>query len=356
MRHRIRIAEGCYRDQYGLSVVVKVGRVQREQRYPPDTTLEELKAWRVRTRADLTEDRDETRTIDGPIPERGTYANDLPRYLKLIEGRPSYASDRSHLRAWLPFLGSLKRSAIRSSHLVKGFTAWRVAGKKPRTLRHRRRVIRDMWNALDGAHARPPVKGIKLPKPSDPMPVAVPTKTIQKVAASLKAGLRGKKKHGPKRTHSAVHYPVPKVIHARFLIRALTGQRPSQIGRAEPGDVDLERKIWFVRPAKHGLLIPFPLDTQMVAAWKLFDKVKAWGPFDVNSFTKTIRRHGWPEDVRPYAMRSTFAIDHLLAGTPIGEVQGLLGHKQIETTRKHYAPVLLARLRKTIGRRKLKLA
>ncbi len=353
---RVRVAPGIYDDPYGRSAVVKVGRVQREQRFPPGHDLEACKGWQIRTRAELHEDRDETLTIDGPIPERGTYANDLPRYLKMIEGRESYASDRSHLRAWLPFIGPLKRTAIRSAHLKAGFTSWRTAGKSARTLRHRRRVIREMWQGLDGAHAKPPVKGIKLPKPEDPIPVAVPIKTIQKVAASLKAGLTGKKRHGPKRTLSKVHYPVPAAVHARFLIRALTGQRPAQIGRAKPEDVDLKRKIWFVRPAKDGLTIPFPLGPETVEAWKLFAKVKAWGPFDVNNFTKTIRRHGWPEGTRPYSLRSTFAIDHLLAGTTIGELQGLLGHKQIETTRKHYAPVLLARLRKTIGKRKLRFA
>jgi len=59
--------------------------------------------------------------------------------------------------------------------------------------------------------------------------------------------------------------------------------------------------------------------------------------------------------VRPNNLRHTFAIDHLFAGTPLGDVQGFLGHRQIETTRKFYAPILVARLRKSIGRRKLKL-
>ncbi len=115
-------------------------------------------------------------------------------------------------------------------------------------------------------------------------------------------------------------------------------------------------RIWFVRPAKGGLAIPLPLDPGMVRAWKVFIQAKAWGPFDARSFGETIRRHGWPKGVRPYNLRHTFAIDHLLAGTSLSNLQGLLGHAQIETTRKHYAPVLLALLRKTVGRRKLKLA
>jgi integrase len=355
-RRRVRIANGIYRDQYGLAATVKVGRVQREQRFPLDEPLDRLQAWQARTRADLTDERDAAAAIDEPIPVRGTYASDLPRHLKRIQGRASYRSDRSHLRAWLPFIGHLKRTAIRPSHVRIAFAAWLAAGKSARTIRHRRRVLRELYQLLDGAHARPPLAGVKVPKPDDPHPTAVPRATIRKVAASLKKGKTGVKRHGPRRTLALVRYAEPAKTYARFLVRATTGQRPSQIMRAEPADVDLKRRIWFVRAGKGGRAIPLPLTPDMVAAFKAFAAAKAWGPFDARSFSKTLRRHGWPAGVRPYTLRHTFAIDHLLAGTSLEDLQGLLGHKQIETTRRHYAPVLLALLRKAVGRRKLKLA
>lgn len=65
---RTRLSEGIFRDAYGCAAVVKVGRCQREQRFPPDTALDVMKAWRTRTRADLTEDREEAGSIDGPVP------------------------------------------------------------------------------------------------------------------------------------------------------------------------------------------------------------------------------------------------------------------------------------------------
>jgi integrase len=97
--------------------------------------------------------------------------------------------------------------------------------------------------------------------------------------------------------------------------------------RAKPADVDLKRRIWFVRAGKGGHAIPLPLTGDMVRAWQAFKAADAWGPFDSRSFSKTIRRHGWPKGIRPYNLRHTFAIDHLLAGTPIGDLQGLLGHR-----------------------------
>lgn len=355
-RKRIRIATGIYQDQYGRAATVKVGRVQREQRFPPDAPIDRLQAWQVRTRAELTEDRDDARAIDDPVPARGTFAGDLPRRLKQLEGRASFKSDRSHLRAWLPFIGRMPRPSIRPSHVRAAFSAWIADGKSARTIRHRRRVLRELYQGLDGAHARPPLKGVNVPKPDDPHPTPVPIATIRKVAASLKKGKRGEKRHGPNRTLAPVTYPEPAKARARFLVRATTGQRPSQIMRALPADVDLKRRVWFVRAGKGGRQVPLPLTADMVRAWQAFKAAHAWGPFDSRSFSKTLRRHGWPANVRPYNLRHTFAIDHLLAGTPIGDLQGLLGHRQIETTRTFYGPVLLARLRKTVGRRKLQLA
>lgn len=283
----------------------------------------------------------------GRCPERGTFAHDLPRYLKTIAHRVSYASDRSHLEAWIPLIGKTRRSAVRQAHMKAGVTRWLTAGKSVRTVRHRLRVIREMWKGLDGAHARPPLKGIKLPSPPASHPVHVDHALIRKVAKSLKVG--GKEAGTGFGSDSRKAY-------ARFLVFATTGQRPAQIMRAKPEDVDLKRKIWWVRAAKGGLTVPLPLDAERIAAWKTFIAAKAWGSYDCRSFSKTLRRHGWPTHIRPYALRSTFAIDHLLAGAEIGDVQGLLGHKQIETTRKHYAPVLIARLKAALGKRHLKLA
>ncbi len=50
---RKRLGEGIFRDATGLSAVVAVRELQREKRFPLGTALEELRAWRKRTRVDL---------------------------------------------------------------------------------------------------------------------------------------------------------------------------------------------------------------------------------------------------------------------------------------------------------------
>jgi integrase len=343
-RTRTRVAPGIYDDRCGRSGVVTVKGKKRECRFPPGTDLDVVKRWQTQARAEL--DRERPDPGAAPAPARGTFTADLPRFLLLIKGRVAYKSDRSHLKAWTPIIGPLLRSNVKDTHVKKGIATWKFAGKSARTIRHRIRVLRELYQTLDGAHAKPPTLGVKQPRPADPHPTAVSIKLIQRVAHSLLKGKRHKRGYGSSSTKT----------HARFLVRATTGQRPCQVMRAQPSDVDLRRGIWFVRAAKDGRSVPYPLGPDEVRAWRAFIKADAWGRFDARSFSKTIRRHGWPKGIRPYTLRHTFAIDHLRAGTDIGDLQGLLGHRQLETTRKFYAPILVSRLTKAIGRRKLRLA
>lgn len=342
---RTKVAIGVYDDAYGRAITVKVHGKQVEERYPRDTPIKELERHRARLRSELLEAEADRDAQDDPEPIRGTFIADATRYLKQREGRPSYKADRSHLAAWYPSIGHLRRGSIRPSHITAQIAAWTVAKKSARTIRHRVRVLRELYQALDGAHAHPPVKGVALPRVPAPSPMPVPLKTIRAVAASLKKGK-------PRKQGGGID---SELAYVRFLVRATTGQRPTQIAAAKPDDIDLKRKIWFVRPAKGGHPVPFPLSPEMVRAWKAFAAANAWGTFDQRSFSKTLRRHGWPAHIRPYTLRHTFAIDHILQGTPLEDVQGLLGHKSISTTRMFYGPVQLALLKKAVGRRRLNL-
>lgn len=328
MPRRTRIAEGVYKDRYGLAATVKVAGVQRECRFPADTAMETIKHWRIQTRATLDEDR----------PSRaaaGTLRKDGDAFLAKMKTTAAGArADRFHLCAWYAAFGDTQRRELTTSTLQRQIATWQTAGVAARTLRHRCRVLRECFRFHDGTKARTPVEAVKLPSPPQPNPVAVPVKTIQAVAASMKKAGRLED-------------------YARFLIRALTGQRPAQIMRAEPSDIDLVRKVWFVRSAKGGNAVPFPLTTETAAAWKVFAKANAWGPFNTQRAAEVARRHGWPASVKLYALRSTFAIDLMFDGATLRDVQGLLGHKQYRTTELHYAAMQVERLRRRVNRRRL---
>lgn len=323
---RTRLSEGIYAHQYGLTAVVKVGKIQREKCFPTGTNLELLRSWRIGKRAELDSERS-----DQIAAVAGTLERDAGKFLKHKEGTAYYKAARSHLKAWYARFGTRLRNSITRDEVERQIAIWHEAKVSPRTIRHRCFLLRELYHTLDGPRARTPIDHIRLPKIPAPHPVAVPLKTVQRVAANLlKAGLH--------------------VDYARFLVRATTGQRPAQIMRATPDDLDLKRKIWFVRPAKGGLAVPLPLNADMVTAWKLFAKADAWGAFDTGVAAERLRRYGWPKDVRPYALRHTFAISLLLNGVGLDDVQGLLGHGQIQTTRLYYAPILVSRLKAATSR------
>jgi integrase len=132
---------------------------------------------------------------------------------------------------------------------------------------------------------------------------------------------------------------------ARFQVIASTGVRPAELKRAEPTDVDLERRVWIVRTAKGGEPRAFWLNDDMKAAWESFIAAGAWGYFDASDYAKALYAAGWPKDVRPYQARHSVTLELGERGIDLGDVQRWLGHRQVSTTRKHHAPVLASRLK-----------
>jgi len=342
---RRKIAKNIFEDASGISVIVQVNGVQRELRFAPDTDLDLLEKNRDQLRADL---HDET-----PTTERGTLSADAPRYLKQIAGRPGFPADRSHLRAWLDRLGPKHRSRITADDVRTVLSEWRAAGTwrggrgvRPRTaqdapasektLKERWRVLKHLYRTLDGPKAKTPCDDVGRPKPPPPTPVGVSASTIQAVARKLEQRAKGTARD------SLEHKD-----HARYLMLAMTGQRPAQVGRAKPED--FTATVWIVRSAKGGPSHAIPLNRDMRRAATLFARADAFGLFDSTRFAKLLRAHGWPKGIRPYNARHSVAIDAIAQGADLGDVQALLGHASIETTRRSYAPILLLR-QSAIGR------
>ncbi len=100
-----------------------------------------------------------------------------------------------------------------------------------------------------------------------------------------------------------------------------------------------------MRTAKGGEPRAFWLNDDMAAAWKAFIKADAWGSFDGSDYAKELYAAGWPKDVRPYQARHSVALELGERGIDLADVSAVLGHRQLATTRRHYAPVLVSRLK-----------
>jgi integrase len=363
------IAPGVRRDAYGIQARAEWRGTTKYARFAVDANLADIQAWQRRARKTLqASDALDVPTFTGGA-SRATLEADLQRFLAQIAGRVSFKADRSHLRAWLPVitryptrpLGTMSRDEITTEDINLALAQWR---KKPsphavrcihvtaygrngevidsydrktpatsgqvvaiRTMRHRCRLLMELYRTLDGAQAPTPVDEAMVPALSEAptLPIGVPIDTVRQVAVALAKG--------------------DEKTYARFAVLATTGQRPCQVMRAQPGDVNLEVGLWVVRSAKGAPAHTITLNTEMVAAWRTFVAVAAWGPYDTTAYGRAVHAAGWPRGIRPYNARHSVMIDALEAGVDLGDVQGLAGHTTPLTTRTFYGPLAVPRQR-----------
>jgi site-specific recombinase XerD len=324
---RRRVAKGIYRDRYGLSAAVKVGSgaeaMQREKRFPFDTRIKTIREWQDDIRAELR------RIANRPARStRGTLDADAKLYLAQVKHLVSYRSRVCEVSAWTDLYGRLRRSHITTAHVRKARAQWTADDYTPKTINNRLQTLRHLYRVLDGERAPTPVDDVKPLTVPDSPKVLVPGKVFRSVAANISDAK----------------------TRARFMVIASTGVRPAELKRAEPSDVDLERRVWSVRTAKGGNPRVFWLNDDMLAALEAFVAANAWGTFDGSDYAKALYAAGWPRDVRPYQARHSVALELGERGVDIGDVQGWLGHKHVTTTRRHYAPVLVSRLKQASER------
>ena len=71
-------------------------------------------------------------------------------------------------------------------------------------------------------------------------------------------------------------------------------------------------------------------------------------------FARVLRIAGWPEGVRPYQLRHSVGLTLSEKGHDFRDVADRLGHRNTETTRENYVPVLGSRMQamgETLGKR-----
>jgi integrase len=326
---RKTIARGIYQDSGGYEVRATVGGNPYSARMPPDSTLEELKQKRAQLE---TQGRTET-----PRMARGTLAADAPRYIKLIKHLESWKDRQAHLNAWIGLYGSVARHRLTSADVLAARVVWLEQQKPaaPKTINHRVDTLRNLYRTLDGKNAWTPCDEIEpLPVPKTPIQ-RISNALILTVDQNLQA--MEAKRTGP---------PWDAKTRARFRVFVSTGKRPCEIMRAQPGDVNLEARVWVPRDAKGGFCPGVYLNDDQLAAWQLFIAEKAWGSYSTGAFARTLRSAGWPAGIRPYQARHTTWITASERGIDLEDISVGAGHKDPRMTRRVYVPVLNSRLQR----------
>lgn len=319
---------------------MRLHKKPKEHRYPPGTTKEKLID--ERKRLQKIADRQQG-------GGKGSIQRDAEHYLELVTlERP--ATVKAEILAWAALYPKKKRYQLTREDVLSARKTWLDAGLSPKSVNHRVHRLHRVFKVLDGPDAWTPCEGIAA--------LSVPRTPIDRTDAALVnrvlTALRASESSG-RLSHAR--------WRARLMVIASHGRRPSEIGRTVRSDVDLKHRVWVPRDGKGGFTEGLYLNDEQIAAWKLMIAADAFGPFDVSEFVDILKAHGWPTrehatkkrkdgspaiyaHPRPYNLRHTFALTLSEAGHDLADIGPMLGHKQLETTRRYYLPVLGSRMQR----------
>ena len=325
-RRRTRVAEGVYRDRYGLAATVKVNGVQREVRFPPGTPLKAIRARRDELRASLR-----TR----PVGERHTLAHDAERYLAQVRATiVNLHTRRDEIGAWLPRFGHLRTLALAGEigALNDQLHGWRES-RAASTCNHRRHALIHLVRLLYGRRAAFDLLDLVRFRPPPPAARGLERPHIDAVLAQLMPGSK---------------------TRVRLELMHWTGMRPSQMGRLQAEDFQLDGPIPYVTVprGKGGQVAAVPLVGAGLAAAREFVALGAWGAWSCSAANKAIgiaARKASRPTFTVYQIRHSFATALRGAGADLADVRDLYGHVDESTTRIYAVPTL-AKHRDAIGR------
>jgi integrase len=303
----------------GSGITVRVGKLP-ERRFGPGTPIDLLRA----VRNELQKIHEKTKRTGA-----STLRRDCARYRARKAHLVNLSSVDAEIDAWCALYGTKARHALTRDHVLDARAAWIESGLAPKTVNNRVNRLRAIFRELDGPQAWSPTDNLA--------PLPVPRTPIQRISPALVLRVIDT-------MATSVYRKRLKKTIARFMVYATTGRRPSEIARAERGDVDFDNRIWIPRDGKGGHTPGIYLNDDMLFAWKAFDAAKAWGRFNSRVFPRTLRRYGWPAGVRPYNLRHSIGLALSESGFDLADIGPHLGHRRPETTRKHYVPVLGSRL------------
>lgn len=309
---------GIWETPYGYRIVLRIGTHLHTKRFPPTVTLDWLRDW-----------RNDHERLHRKSRERGTFAQDVEKYLKAVASMPTYEDRVREIHAWLPRFGKKARWMIEPSEIRQQLAEWRTVDKKaPNTCNHRRSALSHFFSVLEGKHGFNPVRDVPpFPLPP-PMKRGLPMAVVVKVLKHLK--------------------DAPKTS-ARLEVLAWTGLRPSELMRLTRAHVNLRKGTALVPTAKGGppREIAFGLAK---GAWKKLLKADALGKFSPQSARKQLHKACRAAGVAPfrvYDLRHSFLSALRQSGADLSDVQAQAGHSDIALT-KRYAPTITAKLAKAV--------
>ena len=300
--------------------------IQREQRFPRDTGLRTIQAWRAETRGSL---------VTLPKAAKHTLEHDAGRYLDQIESElASIAQRRQNVGLWVAKFGHI-RTLVLERHigeLNEQLHRWRRE-RSAATCNHRRDALMNLVRVLYGKKAASGLSDLVTFRKPRAKPRWRTMSDITEVFAHLEPGTK---------------------VRARLQLLQWTGMRPSQEGRLTAKDFHLEEEIPYVMVGygKEGDIAKVPLLEEGLAAAREFIALNAFGEWRPETGNRAIAKAaaaaGLPT-FTTYQIRHSFAAGLRQTGADIADIQDLYGHMKAEMT-KRYAPGVIEKHQEAIGR------
>jgi integrase len=323
-RTRQKVAEGIDRiNGRSLSARVQVGSgdaaLREEKAFDPGTPLKEIQRWREETRVKLRK--------EVPIIAKGSIEAETKVYLDRAQKRPaSVGSKRSEMKAWIAQIGHLRRHQVKPEHVDLAISEWLSDGVAKKTVQNRCRTLHHFYVTMaNDKKTHTPLDNVDVPTPEKRRPRDVSPAVIKRTEKRLRSG-------DPK-------------AHARFMVFATTGIRPSQLNRLERSHIDLRRRLVDISGGKGGEPIIQAVNDEMLVAWKAFIAADAFGDYDSTKFARQLRAAGWPSGIRPYNLKHSIGMHLAEDGAAPGDIQAWFGHTDQKTTRI-YTGVPVKRMRR----------
>lgn len=353
---RRTIAKNIYTDGAGWEAVARVSvdgvPMTRSKRYPAGSPIKEIRTWQLDAERDM-------RKLTG-VTTKGSFETDVETYLSLVRTELATIDDRERdIRRWIPVFGSKRRHQITTATIDRQLRSWRnVDGLSASSVNHRRDALSDFFLKLNGKEATNPVKGAVWFTRKKSTPKGIDRGRIWRVLC---------------------HMDADRKTRWRLSLMHWTGMRPSQMGRLKtPDEFYLDDRAFVVEvngvprqvPAilvpsgKGGEPVMFPLlpDAEKVA--REFLRTDAfWRP----PTKPRLGKDGKPKRPRQtwscpsaykrivaaakatgetaftvYQIKHSFATALRRTGTDLADIQDMLGHADMASTRV-YAPTVQAK-------------
>lgn len=347
-----KLPVGIRKDGNRIRVYLRVGGVQKERRFPPDTKVSVMQEWRDKERAKLRK----------RFPLAGatsyTVAADMARYLSAVSSMPSFKTRRTDLLAWLATFGQRARYSIEPWELAAQVNAWQAAGVAASTIRHRKIALVGLWTVLDGPHAPCPARALKMPTEPRPQARGLDPALARRILDAMPD--MGNPKRHTKR-------PTVSLTKLRLRVILTTGLSHLQVGAVVAADFDREARTLRVGERRKGKGTEarlMPLTKDGAAAIAALVDAKGTGPFSNSAAHKsfrlaceTIERESQETDtpidltgVRPYDLRHTFATEVYRKTGDLKAVKDLLGHTSFAMTERYMKGAISSHLAGVISR------